>query len=906
MIVAMRFILISISCLIFWNGLPGNTVYAQTPYKVRLEASDAVINGTVAEVVPDERLSAGKGITLKAATEAATGGERTEPDLVFEVEVPTAGRYSMRTYAVTDEEGAALMKKAKTKFESMFMRIQIGDQRPTKRVVYVPWDRPLQHTGKFELTGGKQKLKIWLPRGVRLGYAELSTYTPPAVPEAARDYRPPVTPPAHPRLWVNAASLPAVRARLEADENKAAWAMVKAEAQKPFAFAVNPAEEVSYNPGLERAVEYKAFYYLMTGEKKTGREAVKLVTDYLPHVEFGNILDITREIGRAIYAGSLVYDWCYDLLSAGERELLYRHLMRLADDMEIGWPPFLQSVVNGHGNEAQVCRDLLSMSIAIYDEDPLPYQYCSYAILETLVPLRKFEYQSPRHNQGVHYGPYRFQWDMHAAWLFYRMTGQPVFDDNIKDVSKFWLYMRTPDGGILRDGDGFGAGMDRKPYYWNAPQTMLLCYAYANDPIVKGEFVRQGGLPGNPVLFLLLNDPALKTEPGLESLPLTAGFGPVLGSMIARTGWDISETSDDVLAEIKGGGYHFGNHQHADAGALQLYYRGFQIADLGVYKFYGTPYDLNFNKRSVAHSMMLVVDPSEKFLATESNDGGSRFIQRHPRSVAEVLGDSTFHYGKVLAESFGPSAVKPAFSYFSADLSTAYSQKISVFNRSFCFLNMDRKDIPAIIILSDDITATDPAFRKYWQVNTLNQPEALGNGLVLSNSLGGRTGKTHLNMLVPDITERVQEIRSGADANSSFAFTYEAPPVDVPEIKGHRILISPKQAHNRDRFLTVFQVADGNAQPLDVNHTQTAVSDVLFVGDRLVSMNRHETLIDQPFELDIPKGKDVKVALTGMMQGKWKVTDGKGAIVAETSVEAGKHTLFFAAAKGKYRVTPLK
>src|SRR5690606_22642740 len=358
-----------------------------------------------------------------------------EPDLVFEVEVPVAGRYTMRTYAVTDEEGAALMKKATTKFESMFMRIQIDDQRPTKRVVYVPWDRPLQHTGKFELAGGKQKLKIWLPRGVRLGYAELATYTPPAVPEAARGYRPSATPPAgHPRLWVNAASLPAVRARLESDENKAAWDKVKKEAQKPFPFTVNPEEELSYNPDLERAAESKAFYYLMTGDKKTGREAVKLMTAYLPQVEFGNILDITREIGRAIYAGSEVYDWCYDLLSADERQLLYRHLMRLADDMEIGWPPFLQSVVNGHGNEAQVCRDLLSMSIAIYDEDPVPYQYCSYAILEALVPLRQFEYQSPRHNQGVNYGSFRFQWDMHAAWLFYRMTGQPVFDDNIKDV----------------------------------------------------------------------------------------------------------------------------------------------------------------------------------------------------------------------------------------------------------------------------------------------------------------------------------------------------------------------------------------------------------------------------------------------------------------------------------------
>ena len=60
---------------------------------------------------------------------------------------------------------------------------------------------------------------------------------------------------------------------------------------------------------------------------------------YLPRVEFGNILDITREVGAAIYAGACVYDWCYGLLAADERETLRRHLMRLADDMECGGRP---------------------------------------------------------------------------------------------------------------------------------------------------------------------------------------------------------------------------------------------------------------------------------------------------------------------------------------------------------------------------------------------------------------------------------------------------------------------------------------------------------------------------------------------------------------------------------------
>ena len=148
-------------------------------------------------------------------------------------------------------------------------------------------------------------------------------------------------------------------------------------------------------------------------------------------------------------------------MSEEEKATLRDSLMRLASDMECGWPPFGQSVINGHGNEAQINRDLLAMSIALYGDDSQPYRYTSCIILEQLVPMRKFEYQSPRHNQGVSYAAYRFGWEMHAAWLFYRMSGQKVFDENIQGLGKYWQHMRLPNGQLLRDGDGIAGGRPR-------------------------------------------------------------------------------------------------------------------------------------------------------------------------------------------------------------------------------------------------------------------------------------------------------------------------------------------------------------------------------------------------------------------------------------------------------------
>lgn len=871
----------------------------------RIDAGTAKINNKTTEIVADKRLSNNKGMVLKADVPAAIDSGRTESDIIFNVRAPKAGRYVMSTFAVTNAEGAGLMKKAKSKFESLYIKIQIDNQRPTKRVVYVPWDISRQESGKFELSGEDQQLKIWLPRGVILGYVEFATYVPPPVPADAQHYRPKIVPPAsRPRLWVNQQSLPVIKTRLKTAENLAAWKKVEEVSLATYVFKFDPNAEMTYNAKLEKAAESKAFYYLMTGDKKVGGEAIQLMVDYLSHVEFGNILDITREMGRAIYSASEVYDWCYDLLDKNNKQVLYKNLMRLADDMECGWPPFKQSIINGHGNEAQINRDLLSMSIAIYDENPLPYQYTSYIILEQLVPMRKFEYQSPRHNQGVNYGAYRFGWDMHSAWLFYRMTGKPVFDDNIKGVREFWQYMRVPDGQMLRDGDGFNSGPTGKFYYWKSPQTMLLNYAYSSDPLLKAEFERQGSLPDNPVLFLLLNDPGLKAEESMESLPLTKDFGPVLGSMVARTGWHIGMNSNDVVAEIKGGGYHFGNHQHSDAGAIQLYYRGFQFGDIGEYKFYGTPYDLNFNKRSIAHSMMLAVDPNEKFANIESNDGGTRFNRQNPKTPQEAQTNPQFNNGKVLSTNFGPSKLRPFFSYFKVDLTKAYSSKMSSYSRGFCFLNLDRKDIPAAIILTDDMTTSDPEFKKYWQINAYNMPEKTKNGVVLQNQREGLIGKVYVDMLVPSATGRQMNILSGSDANSSFQFQYEPPLPDLPEANGHRIMISPKKASNNDRFLTVFQMVDGDTKPLPVNYYETPVSYVITLADRVVSMNKGADFINKEFELKIPGSNKYQVVLAGMKPGFWNVKSKDDKVNFNANVTTGENTIFFQAGSGGYMITP--
>lgn len=868
---------------------------------VTLEAEAAQLDPARAAIVAQDSFESKQGVSLREGQPAHVDDLAAAPDLVFDFAAAEPGRYRLQTHAATDAHGTELMRRATGKQASMYLRLAIDDGRPTQRVVFVPWSRPescLQTLGKFTFTGEPQRLKVWLPVGVRLDWLRLSPYVPPRVPDAAASYQPTIVPPAsHPRVWVNADSLPQVRANLTRAENAAVWERLLERADKPFQITFGPDAEVGYNAGLEAAAQAKAFAYLMTGQESYGREATKLILAYLPLVEFGNLLDITREIGRAIYAASLTYDWCYDLLTPAERDTIREHLMRLADDMEIGWPPFLQMIVNGHGNEAQVNRDLLAMSIAIYDEDPVPYRYCAYRILEELVPMRRFEYQSPRHNQGVSYGPYRYGWDLHAAWLFRRMCGHPVFDDNLGGVYYQWLYMRVPNHRALRDGDGFS---DSQPA--NLGLTTLLNYAYTADPVVKWDFVRAGGLGGDPMMILLLNDPDLQPADGLDGLPLTKDFGPILGSMIARTGWNMGRNTADVVVEMKGGGYHFGNHQHADAGSFQIYWRGLQAVDLGEYRFYGTPYDSNFTKRSVSHSLMLVVDPKETFAGASVNDGGTRNIRTCPTSPEQATTDPLFAFGKVRAASFGPDPSRPCYSHFAVDLTSAYSAKIKAFQRSFTFLNLGDETTPAALLVLDHLMVADPAYRKYWQVNTLNPPDRTAGGAVLHNEDLGLRGRVDLHMLRPAPADRTLDILSGPEANSVFGTPFEPPFDDRPESHGHRLMFSPTGNRDQETFLTVMIMADEDAAALPVQLEETDAVYLVTLADRAVVMSRQAALLDHEVTFTLPAGPTWQWLATGLAPGTWSVT-GTGATY-NLPVDDHRHTAFALLPAGSYILRP--
>ena len=871
-----------------------------------MQAENAIFDASRMQVIDREKFIGKKGLMLAADQKSMLDNpDLSKPDAIFKFKIEKEGIYWIRTACDTSGEARKAMEVAlakKNKYDSLQMKFTIDDGILRSRYIISPWEDLTYRSRnlmKWNFAPGEHVIKIWLPKDAGLDVLTVDLYRPPRVPAAVKKYNPTVIPGPRPRLWVTPQTLPMVKANLTKGENKAVWEKLQADAAKPFAYNPRKGVEGEFNPQLHVASVNKAFVYLVTGDKKFGKEAIALMDAYMGVVEFSNLLDITREIGQVIYHGSLVYDWCYDLLTVEQRKSFRDKLLRLAMDMEIGWPPFLQTVVNGHGNELQVNRDLLSMSIALFGDDDEPYRYCSYRILEELVPMRAEEYKSGRHNQGVSYAAFRFYAEMHAVWLMRRLANKEVFDPNIKSVGYYWIYGQFPDGRIMADGDGSISSSS-----WASPDVAFMCYTYSNDPFLKGEYVRQAATMTQPYLFLLLNDPALKADMDLNKLSYSRNFGGVLPSIIARTGWDISATSSDAWVEMKGGDTHFGNHQHADAGAFQIYHRGELATDLGMYGYYGTLYDMGYNKRSIAHNVMLAYDPTEVFRQKRfANDGGQRFIQEHPRNVHEI-NKPVFRYGKTINTYVGPNAKRPFFSYIWSDLTQAYTDKVEGYTRGMCFVNMADQDCPAALIVVDRM-ATRPGIKKYWTVNSLTKPEETARGVNIYSKRDFMRGQLSVNMFLP--REIKKEITGGGNATKFFGQDVKPPLPTAAQAMGYRTMISDANEGDTGLFAAVMLIGVENGQKPEVTCKQNWNNIVFTIGNRIVVMPSIGKSQDIGFRFKVPAGKDKTYycLLAGLQTGLWNICSlNSKKLNVEATVTPEEGSVFLQLEPGDYQATP--
>ena len=705
---------------------------------------------------------------------------------------------------------------------------------------------------------------------------------PPLTVREGKDLTIPVPPKEHPRLFMRKSHFAEIKLKAEHPLLKESWDRINRSANFETDGKLQQGVVHNVNTQVISAIEAKAFMYALTGDQKKGNEAVDLIFN------LNNTLiidsqkqDVCRDIGRVVLATAVVYDWCYDLIAPAEREMLIAVMESLAADMEVRWPRLGQGSVTGHGVEAQLARDILSLGIAVYDEKPEIYRRAAGRIFAEFIPAQNFTYLSGNHHQGSAYGPSRFQWEIYTTLIFDRMGHPNITSKRQGQMPYRWIYTRRPDGQFFRDGDDW---VDRNTfgYYWNVSDLAYVA-SYYRDPILMGEAVRQRGIGRSPLYDLLLIDPNVPADDNLASLPLTRYFPSPFGGMTARTSWNTGSTSDAAVVDMKIVERHYNNHQHLDAGSFQVYYKGPLAVETGIYEgvegAYGSNHFTNYYQRTIAHNCMLVYNPDEIFTWQRrpvSNDGGQRFPNGGAEpAVIDVVMSEEYKKGEVLAHDFGSDSKKPEYSYLKGDITRAYTGKVKNHQRAFVFLNLNDTRVPAALIVYDYVVSSNKDFKKTWLLHCVQEPVFSENTCTVIRNEKGYNGKLVNTVLLPQnvILEKV-----GGQGNE-----YNVGGVNYPNrIRNEnnssdgalwRVEISPETPSETDVFLNVMQVTDAeNTRLLPVEKIETDRFTGVQIGDRIVLFAKEGGLENQPINLSIRGTGTFKVLITDLENGEWEVS----------------------------------
>jgi hypothetical protein len=689
----------------------------------------------------------------------------------------------------------------------------------------------------------------------------------------------PVPPAEHPRLYLRARDIPDLNRRTTHPVLKPIWDKLQAAAED------DPAG----------AVEVDAIRYLLTRDTRLGQRTVAATLGLLQQAKFDmSKQDITRPIGRLMVTGAVVYDWCYPVLTADQKRAYLAQFLRLARSLECGYPPPKSHSLTGHYSEWMLMRDMLSAGLAVYDEFPEMYQMAANRFFSVFIPPRNWWYQGHAFHQGSSYAETRVSSELYPLWIFERLGAGPVYHPSLQFVPYQWIYMHRPDGQLLRSGDG----QSKSPKL-----RSLLSASYYKDPYILADYLRDPSIDRRSLLFAFLwRDPDLQPRP-VSELPLSRFMGLPYGWMVARTGWD----DQSVIAEMKVNVYNFNNHQHLDAGAFQVYYRGPLAIDSGVYEGttggYGSPHDVNYNKRTIAHNCLLVYDPAEKFARGKvamHNDGGQKFPNgwREPRSLEEML--ANYRTGEVLGQGFGPDHELPAYTYLKGDISRSYSGKVREAQRSFVFLNLVGQPVRAALIVFDRVVSANPRFRKYWLLHSMEQPRIEGAVITVAPQQRGWQGKLVSEVLLPASAEITAVGGPGKEFwvfGENFPNQPRSGDSQEYEIGQWRIEVSPRDAAETDLFLNAIQVMDRDASPFAVRRIENGDLLGVLLGDTSVLFQRDGRRADRPVTF---RSQGTRFLVTDLVEGVWRVWRDGIALGPPVRVAGPEGTLWFEGPPGTY------
>lgn len=272
-------------------------------------------------------------------------------------------------------------------------------------------------------------------------------------------------------------------------------------------------------------------------------------------------------------------------------------------------------------------------------------------------------------------------------------------------------------------------------------------------------------------------------------------YSPGPGYVYARSSW-----ADDATYFFFKCGDRFTAHQHLDVGHFLIYKQEELAGDGGHYDEFGTPHDVNYHLRTIAHSTMLVLDPNEKWPAIRAavvtgNDGGQHHNWPHHNGAVADAAEWQKQHSLYDIADFLAYEDHGDYLYVAGDATRAYStNKLEFFTRQIVYLR------PDTFVIFDRVKSKRPEFKKTWLLQAMRRPEVASPFLVVTHD----KGRLFIQPLLP--AQRHVELVSGPALYQYGGYSYP-PKRNTGPAPECRIEISPEQSQTLDYFLHILTAA---------------------------------------------------------------------------------------------------
>ncbi|NUQ01569.1 MAG: DUF4962 domain-containing protein, partial [Armatimonadetes bacterium] len=359
----------------------------------------------------------------------------------------------------------------------------------------------------------------------------------------------------HPRLYLDGARVTALKEQL-ATTHAGLWAELRALADR---FATNgpPAyrerdnysgDEQLWQREVGNAMPYLAMAWQLTNDPKylAGAEAWAVASCGYPTWGLGHIDGLDLAAGHQMFGLALVYDWCYDGLSAAARETIRNTLVKRCGVMfeaaSSGAAWWSESYLQNHlwVNAA----GLAAAGLTLFDEVEDASLWVGLALAKFERSIRALGPDGASH-EGVGYWQYGAEYLLKFMALARELLAVDLYDHPWwRNTSAYALYLTLPRAAWTRSSSLVDIA-DCPRNNWYGPDYLLRALAAEyDDPVAQWHAAEQDAANitshGASWLNLVWYNPALSPRPPTD-LPTLRHFED-MGLVSARSDWSGEES----------------------------------------------------------------------------------------------------------------------------------------------------------------------------------------------------------------------------------------------------------------------------------------------------------------------------------------------------------------------------